>query len=410
MLENKLNWKTILTLLGSGLLLFGLHSNISAQEEYYWGNGKRINLKVDSSVVVLDIRDNKDGVDVTALKRHTKIKKANKAMQGEIIAIKLDAKHTENMSILLSEVGIGQAKVSGSRFGYSLEGSPLWPVNRIVLKMRLGYNYEDIAIDLRSQCQYVEEKYGVINLRVGDIRNVTALANQIYESGRVEWCQPDFIAEMKKYVDDPLYDEQYHLNNTTSNLGRLNIDINAPEAWNETTGSATITVAVIDDGVENHEDLNDGYGVTRVLSGYNADPLEPGSGAPGVGHEHGEACAGIIAATHNTIGVRGVTSNVKILPVNIFIGTPSVNETANAIRWAADRADVLSNSWGYPWGFTWHDAIEDAMDDSKPGARDHAQVPKPWRTNPNFRLHKLPYETTEEYLAMQAGENTDETD
>ncbi len=71
------------------------------------------------------------------------------------------------------------------------------------------------------------------------------------------------------------------------------------------------------------------------------------------------ACAGIVAASNNTIGIRGVASNVNILPVNIvpdetFIdwlggrieGFGTNIEIAEAINWAWSRADVLSCSWG----------------------------------------------------------------
>ena len=71
---------------------------------------------------------------------------------------------------------------------------------------------------------------------------------------------------------------------------------------------------------------------------------------------HGTSCAGIIAAVHNNIGVRGVAGGVKILPVNITKGTrdnfgntifSEHDSIANAIRWAVDHgADILSCSWG----------------------------------------------------------------
>lgn len=72
---------------------------------------------------------------------------------------------------------------------------------------------------------------------------------------------------------------------------------------------------------------------------------------------HGVACAEIIGATNNAIGIRGVASNVNILPINIvpypaivrwdgFIdfGFGSNIEIAEAIHWAWRRADILSCS------------------------------------------------------------------
>ena len=94
-------------------------------------------------------------------------------------------------------------------------------------------------------------------------------------------------------------------------------DINVEPAWNITNGSSSIVVAVIDDGVEIlHEDLGG-----RVMNGYTCGhpndigiPLQQTLANRKC---HGTACAGIIAASNNQIGIRGIASNVKILPINI---------------------------------------------------------------------------------------------
>jgi serine protease len=63
---------------------------------------------------------------------------------------------------------------------------------------------------------------------------------------------------------------------------------------------------------------------------------------------HGVACAGIIAASHNSINVRGVAPNIKLLTVNIFAPNTTNQQIADGINWAwQNGADVLSNSWGY---------------------------------------------------------------
>src|SRR5699024_1650973 len=75
---------------------------------------------------------------------------------------------------------------------------------------------------------------------------------------------------------------------------------------------------------------------------------------------HGEACAGIIAATQdNNKGIKGIDPTVNIVPVNIFPksanlynpdGAATNAEIAQAINWAwhsyEGDADVLSCSWG----------------------------------------------------------------
>lgn len=157
---------------------------------------------------------------------------------------------------------------------------------------------------------------------------------------------------------NPLYSQQYYLKNTGQNGGIKGVDINAEPAWLITNGSPNITVAVIDDGVDrSHEDFEG-----RVLPGYtigNNNGLgEPQNENLWDEKAHGTACAGIIAASNNNFGIRGIASNVNILPVNIvpnethyipnygrLEGFGSTTEIAEAINWAWKRADVLSCSW-----------------------------------------------------------------
>ena len=137
--------------------------------------------------------------------------------------------------------------------------------------------------------------------------------------------------------------------------GIAGFDINAPEAWQITTGCA-LRIAVIDDGVNNHEEFG-----ARLLAGFTAGGNNNGGAQlNGNGKSHGVACTGIIAATHdNDLGIKGVAPNSLIVPVNIFpevptefnpAGAATNVQIAGAINWAwrADggNADILSNSWG----------------------------------------------------------------
>lgn len=139
-----------------------------------------------------------------------------------------------------------------------------------------------------------------------------------------------------------LYPKQYYLHNING------VDINIENAWNIASNLGNnIIVAVIDEGVEhNHEDLPnilDGY--TANYANENGNPINATTNSP---KAHGTACAGIISAENNTIGIRGIASNAQILPINICPNDYFANdlEIAKAIRWASERADVLSCSWG----------------------------------------------------------------
>jgi subtilisin family serine protease len=120
------------------------------------------------------------------------------------------------------------------------------------------------------------------------------------------------------------------------------LDIDAPEAWLITKGSSGIKVAVIGDGVEDHEDLNDVNGNSRVLDGFTYNCLFNCKGRPkqdDFGHE--QACAGIIAASHNDLGVKGIAPNIKIVPIVIY--KKKVNGNYGAPASAIARG--INKSW-----------------------------------------------------------------
>jgi serine protease len=63
------------------------------------------------------------------------------------------------------------------------------------------------------------------------------------------------------FPDDPMFNQQWALNNTGQNGGTPDADIDAPEAWDIITGGLTklgdtIVVAIVDGGCDlNHQDL-----------------------------------------------------------------------------------------------------------------------------------------------------------
>lgn len=203
----------------------------------------------------------------------------------------------------------------------------------------------------------IPKKYGVYKLTIPDHLDALTVANSIYESNLVAYSHPNMIAPIAKN-SDPLFVFQYYLKNTAN----PDKDIDAEDAWDHVNkfSPQTVRVAVIDDGVEAHADL------PTVLNGFT--PLiATGNGSNGAPNNaddgHGQACAGIIGAVHNNIFMSGVALNVEIVPVNIFVGTETAGDIADAIDFAWDDAgaDVLSNSWNYNTSGTPFDAIIDAI-------------------------------------------------
>jgi len=158
---------------------------------------------------------------------------------------------------------------------------------------------------------------------------------------------------MKPY--NTYYYQQWGLKNIGQFGGTSGIDIKAEPAWTITKGNANIKVAVIDEGVDlTHPDLQ-----ANILQGYDATVNMPGgtNGSSWGNNDHGTHCAGIVGSIDNTIGVVGVASGSKIVPIRIaydslyYYGWQWVVKDAwiaDGIHWAWNNAnaDVLSNSWG----------------------------------------------------------------
>jgi subtilisin family serine protease len=207
------------------------------------------------------------------------------------------------------------------------------------------------------------------------------LANQLVEADDlVTYAAPNFLAEVRKRaVNDPQFPEQWHLDNTGQANGLAGQDAGALGAWAKVGGGNTsIVIAIIDDGIDlNHPDLkaniwNNPSRTARDRHGRDfvddTDPFNPNPkvfNAPfddtDTNDIHGTPCAGVAAAVgNNSKGVAGMAWNCRLMAVKILAG-PSLapnDRIADAIRYAAQHADVLSCSWGVAR----HPDIESAID------------------------------------------------
>ena len=122
--------------------------------------------------------------------------------------------------------------------------------------------------------------------------------------------------------------------------------IGVPTAWQTTTGSASVTVAIIDSGTTtSHEDL---AGITFV-SPYNTITRAPGAADD---HGHGTHVTGTIAAqTDNGKGIAGIAPRVRIMPIkaNDASGSGYFSDFLDGVDYAvANGAKIINASLGGP--------------------------------------------------------------
>jgi subtilisin family serine protease len=189
---------------------------------------------------------------------------------------------------------------------------------------------------------------------------------------RVRYAEPNHVITIDALPNDPAFANTWGLNNTGQTVngtrGTPDADIDAPEAWSSTTGSANVTVAVIDTGVDSsHPDLssqiwinpgencpgcrtdgidNDGNGFVDDWHGWD---FANNDNNPMDDHGHGTHVSGTIgAAGNNGVGVAGVNWSVRIMPVKFLNAQGSGTDAGavSAVLYAAQNgADVMNNSW-----------------------------------------------------------------
>lgn len=325
--------KTILT------LLVIIPICLIAQNKYYWNGNKKEYLNDDFTSSVIYEKENTQLVISKSSSVNRIIEHKDKRNgKYKIVEYKESQIHKSKQ--------FDKSKIRSQSYAFKNErNEKLWLSHFVVFRLKPEYSINDLdKIFIKNQASVVEKKYGIIKIEITDIDNVLNTANEIYETSKVIWCQPDFLITVEKCLAP--WQKQFYLKNYYHGHCGFDHDINALEAWRITRGCADITVAVIDDGVEDHPALNDEFGNSRVLNGFTPSG-ETDNGRPGDGDEHGQACAGIIAASHNN-DIHGIAPDIRILPVKIRFGTGiPATEYADAINWAWENgADVLSNSWG----------------------------------------------------------------
>jgi subtilisin family serine protease len=209
----------------------------------------------------------------------------------------------------------------------------------------------------------LEERHGM--LRCASLDPVSQ-SSQLFESNYFEFCEPNIyqrIIPAQHIPDDPYFNRQWNFHqdaNTVINdgiTGLLDADIDLPEAWDLTTGSPNVVIAVLDfTGVSaNHPDLPldrqlrlPGSNFSYLQDGSSADDPSPNTIYSDYYIGHGDACAGILSGEmDNEMGIAGISSGCKIMPIRYGEVMSSWNANLSFIFPVDNGADIISCSFGF---------------------------------------------------------------
>ncbi|HEY3081325.1 MAG TPA: S8 family serine peptidase [Chloroflexota bacterium] len=224
---------------------------------------------------------------------------------------------------------------------------------RVIVRMRPGRNPRGAQATYGARSVEEPSRLGAQVWRVEPGRE-REIAARLAASPDVEYAEPDRLLRLYGVPNDPFYLYQWNMPK-----------IGAPQAWDVTTGAASVVVAVVDSGFDvGHPDapvnLRTGcdYVRWRQASFDGACPTvqdDPNG--------HGTHVAGIIAARQNdALLVSGVAPGVSLLAIRTANenGASYLSDVASAVREATDSgARVINLSLGGPASTT---SLQSAID------------------------------------------------
>ena len=168
-----------------------------------------------------------------------------------------------------------------------------------------------------------ESGNGIYALLHSDFQSADVLAQELLNNPEVIAASPNYIVRAAMIPNDTYMEDLWGMDY-----------INAPAAWDITTGSSDVYIAVIDSGIDDsNPDLTD-----NIATEYGTNVIYTNDTSTKDDFGHGTHVAGIIGAKgNNGLGVAGVSWNVKMIPIKSLDdkGLGSYSNVISGMNYAA---------------------------------------------------------------------------
>lgn len=199
----------------------------------------------------------------------------------------------------------------------------------------------DLGAEIVQELSYAENGFKVLAPAEAGGMGAFVLAQSYRNTGLTRFAHPDLVSQRHRRTgaldgtavaslrDADYLAQQWHLA-----LARVK------EAWALTSGSAAVTIAILDDGI----DIDHPEFTGRIVRQWDFTAASADGNPKTDDDKHGTACAGV--ATAGGVRASGVAPGCSLMAVR-FPAVLGDSDEAEMFRWAADNgADVISCSWG----------------------------------------------------------------